>query len=57
MKRHILLIAALLMAAITAFGQGRTPKDTVLFDKSFLDAGTNPAEKTEFHLVPKYYKA
>ena len=47
------------MGAITAFGQGKSapaPKDTVFYDKSFLDAGNAPG-KTEFHLTPKFYKA
>ena len=52
------------MGALSTFGQAKKPapnqvppKDTVFFDKSFLDAGTPPSEKTEFHLVPKFYKA
>ena len=51
------------MGTLSAFGQARTsrpappPKDTVYFDKSFLDAGEPAPEKTEFHLVPKFYKA
>src|ERR1017187_6027391 len=57
MNKHIIMLIVLFMSTISAFGQGRKPRDTVVYDKSFLDAGTNPAEKTEFHLVPKYYKA
>lgn len=64
MKKIAIILAALSMGAISAFGQARRqapppapPKDTVFFDKSFLDAGAPPPEKTEIHLVPKYYKA
>ena len=57
MQKHIIMLMALFMGAISAFGQGKAPKDTVVFDKSFLDAGINPTERNEFHLVPKFYKA
>ena len=57
MTKRIIMLVALFMGAISAFGQGKSPRDTIVYDKSFIDAGTNPSEKTEFHLVPKYYKA
>jgi hypothetical protein len=52
--KKIILLVALYMGSLTAFGQA---KDTVIFDKSFLDAGTNPTERADFHLEPKFYKA
>lgn len=57
MKKTILLFIALFVGAVSSFAQGRIEKDTVIFDKSFLDAGSNPTERNEFHLVPKFYKA
>lgn len=46
---------ALCIGAHVALGQAPV-KDTVVFDKSFVDAGM-PAEETEYHLAPKFYKA
>jgi len=59
MNKTILILVALVMGAGSAFAQGKggAPKDTVVFDKSFQDAGTNPTERTEFTLQPKFYKA
>ncbi len=64
MKKIAIILAALCMGAVSSFGQakkiGSTPvaaRDTVYFDKSFIDAGAPPADKTEIHLVPKFYKA
>jgi len=61
MKKIIIMSAALFVSALSAFGQGKgapaPAKDTVFFDKSFVDAGVAPSESTEFHLVPKFYKA
>jgi hypothetical protein len=57
-KRIFIIFAAIFMGAVASFGQGKSSQaDTVFFDKSFLDAGTNPTERNEFHLVPKFYKA
>ena len=56
--RKSILLAALVLGAFTAFGQGKTTvADTVLMDKSFEDAGTNPTDRIDFHLAPKFYKA
>jgi hypothetical protein len=60
MKKIIIVLATLCMGAVSAFGQGKAPapaKDTVLFDKSFEDAGEPPSEKYGYHLAPKFYKA
>lgn len=61
MKKITIILAALCIGAISSFGQAKKQaapaKDTVFFDKSFMDAGTPPSETTEFHLKPKYYKA
>src|SRR3569833_1729002 len=58
MTKHILIMAvALFLGTASSFGQGKAQSDTVFFDKSFLDAGTNPIERNEFELVPKFYKA
>ena len=65
------MLAALCIGTASAFGQTKgtqmqkpgpqavapKPKDTVFFDKSFLDAGMAPSEKTTYELVPKFYKA
>ncbi len=56
MKKTILMFAVLCAVSVSAFGQGKS-RDTVFYDKSFTDAGTQPEEKSEFHLVPKFYKA
>lgn len=53
--RKTIIILALCVSALSAFGQGKV-KDTVVFDKSFVDAGM-PPEETEYHLAPKFYKA
>jgi hypothetical protein len=58
MKKSIIMIAALVMGAISSFGQGKaTNADTVLMDKSFEDAGTNPTDRINFHLAAKFYRA
>jgi len=58
MTKHVLItLVALFLGAASSFGQGKSQSDTVFFDKSFLDAGTNPIERNEFSLVPKFYKA
>jgi hypothetical protein len=57
MKKKMIMFVLLCIGGVTAYGQGRAPKDTVVFDKSFMEAGTNPTERTEFELVPKFYKA
>lgn len=54
MKKTIIVLA-LSVGALSAFGQGKV-KDTLVFDKSFVDAGMTP-EETEYHLAPKFYKA
>lgn len=56
MKKNIIMLAALLISAFTTFAQGGS-KDSVYFDKSFMDAGTSNTEPTEYTLVPKYFKA
>lgn len=55
MTKKIIMLVALFMGTLSAFAQ--TSKDTVQYDKSFIDAGTNPTERSEFHLTPKFYKA
>jgi hypothetical protein len=63
MKKIIIVLVVLSMGTLSAFGQGKTNKenreniDTVVLDQSFEDAGTNPTDRVEFHLVPKFYKA
>ena len=57
MKKIMIMLAALCLGAFSSFGQGKAPKDTVQFDKSFEDAGNAPSESHEFHLTPKFYKA
>ena len=61
MKKITIILAALCIGAISSYGQAKKQaapaKDTVFFDKSFMDAGAPPSETTEFHLKPKYYKA
>ncbi len=57
MKKTMIMLAALCLGAFSSFGQGKSPKDTVQFDKSFEDAGNAPADNIEFHLAPKFYKA
>lgn len=60
MKKIMIMAAALFMGAVSSFGQGKNaqnPKDTVLFDKSFEDAGNAPSGTHDFVLVPKFYKA
>ncbi len=60
MKKITSILAAVLcMGAVTTFGQANKPasKDTVYFDKSFIEAGTPDEHKVEFKLTPKYYKA
>ena len=59
MKKSSLLIIVVLMCTFSAFGQGRNTNigDTVLMDKSFEDAGTNPTDRIDFHLAPKFFKA
>ncbi len=55
MAKKIIILVALFMGTVSAFAQ--TSKDTVLYDKSFIDAGTNPTERLEFNLSPKLYRA
>lgn len=53
MKKTMIMLALLCIGGVSAFGQS---KDTVMFDKSFEDAG-QPAGAIEFHLKPKLYNA
>jgi len=53
--RKFMIALTLCLGTLSAFGQGKV-KDTVLFDKSFVDAGSAP-EESEYHLAPKFYKA
>lgn len=55
MKKKIIMAFALVMGAVSSYGQGA--KDSLYFDKSFMEAGTTPSERTEYTLVPKYFKA
>ncbi len=56
MKKNIIMLVALLVGAFSSFAQGGS-KDSVYFDKSFMDAGTSNNEPVEYTLVPKYFKA
>jgi len=53
--KKIIIMMVLCLGAVASFGQGKV-KDTVMFDKSFVDAGA-PPDEAEYHLVPKFYKA
>ena len=58
MRKSVIMLVALILGAISSFGQGKnTMADTVLMDKSFEDAGSNPTDRIDFHLAPKLYKA
>ena len=54
MTKQFIIFIALFLGAVSAFGQS---KDTLIYDKSFTDAGTNPTERSEFHLIPRFYRA
>src|SRR6201996_6339089 len=57
--KKIMIVMALCAGSLSSFGQAKgtaAVKDTVMFDKSFVDAGL-PPEETEYHLAPKFYKA
>jgi len=56
MKKMMLILSVLCVGAVSVHGQSKV-KDTVYFDKSFIDAGTIPEDKEEYRLVPKFYKA
>lgn len=59
MKKIMIMLAVLCAGTFSAFGQAKNAasKDTVLYDKSFEDAGLPPSENHEYHLEPKFYKA
>ena len=56
MRKTMIMVIAMGMAAITSFGQQKVTND-IAIDKSFEDAGAPPPENVGYHLAPKFCKA